>query len=222
MNYKHLAFTILGAFGIFALMGLTAKSGNTSGSKSLELTIRAEKESFLPGEVVFLTLTVTNKGQEAIAVFDDLIPAHGYTKFLISNTSGEFKEYRHSKWGTRDAKVAPVSLKPNEKFSRPASILWNSQRKFDASVSPEIVKAETENKIPHDYAFPEPGIYYVKAVYSSYIVGNKQDRRIELVSDPIRIIIDEPVGEDLVVWNAVKDNGGVAYFLQEGNFSVPG
>jgi hypothetical protein len=40
-------------------------------------------------------------------------------------------------------------------------------------------------------------------------------------SEPIKIVINEPVGEDLEVWNKIKDNGNFAYFIQEDEIRIP-
>lgn len=68
-------------------------------------------------------------------------------------------------------------------------------------------------------AFTEPGVYRIKARFNPIIKGEKNSGFI--YSDPIQITLEKPVGEDLIVWDKIKENGDIAYFIQEGYPRIP-
>jgi len=39
-------------------------------------------------------------------------------------------------------------------------------------------------------------------------------------SEPIAITVEEPIGEDLEVWNRIKNDGKFAFFIQEGGIQA--
>ncbi len=40
----------------------------------------------------------------------------------------------------------------------------------------------------------------------------------KIESPPVQIVISEPIGDDLKVWNKITDNGEIAYFIQYNEF----
>ena len=63
---------------------------------------------------------------------------------------------------------------------------------------------------------------HVQSKYSLLKQENGKVVKSELESDPITLLIQEPVGEDLEVWNRIKNSGEIAYFIQEGDIAIPG
>lgn len=223
MKHKYMALIIVGVVALLGLINWIPALGKNNSTEKIELTIDSSKESYLPGEVVNLTISATNKSNESVRLFNDLSPEYGYLSVFISHDNIEYKMYNHVHWGVRDSKLTHIVLKSNERVNTSAAILWNSKPKFDASqLAPETIKAATDGKILTDYAFPESSTYYIKAVYSAYFIDNNQSRtRVKIESEPIQITIKEPTGEDLKIWNKIKDNGEIAYFIQEGSFKAP-
>jgi hypothetical protein len=68
--------------------------------------------------------------------------------------------------------------------------------------------------ITTDYAFPEPGEYFIKGI--SYIGENSTP----IESKPIKVIIKAPTGDDLEVWNKIKGNKQIAVLMQRGEITV--
>lgn len=221
MKYKYLMLIIVGIVTLLSLINLVPTMGKNNLVEKIELTIDSSKESYLLGEVVALTFNAINKSGDSVKIFNDLSPEYGYLRVFISQDDIEYKMYNHNQWGLKDSKTTLIMLKPNEGVSTSATIFWNAQPKFDASqLAPETIKAATEGKILADYVFSKPGTYYIKAVYAARFIDNPSNTRIKIESEPIQITIEEPTGDDLKIWNKIKDNGEIAYFIQEGSFKA--
>jgi len=123
----------------------------------------------------------------------------GYFQVWIAPERKSFDRYKNTSWGLLES--GGVTIAPGAAYTDSATIMWNAK--------PQILRPN-EGLILTDYAFPATGGYKVKAVVSLPGTENK------LESPPIQIVIDEPIGDDLKVWNLIKDNGEIAYFIQNG------
>lgn len=183
------------------------------GSGLLTLELKPDRESYLPGELVTITCRVVNNSGGPVALFRGSTVRDGYLKVFVSDGRGDFKEYRGPGWGARDADFdEPITLEPGQAFETEATVLWN-QRLETAHLSKDYAESLGRTRITADYAFPDPGVYSVKAVL--YDPLNKT--RVE--SEPTRLVIETPRGGDLEVWNAIKGNGQYALFMQTGGLA---
>ncbi|MGH9820086.1 MAG: hypothetical protein ACRD43_07930, partial [Pyrinomonadaceae bacterium] len=107
-----------------------------------------------------------------------------------------------------------VTLQPGQslKYSE-TTILWNGVPNV-SHLNETAAKSVLAGKITTQYAFPDPGTYYIKGV--SYI----GDEGKTMESDPIKITIKEPVGDDLAVWNEIKGNKEIAFLMEDGSFDT--
>lgn len=168
----------------------------------LTLKVISEKENYLLGEMVKLRFDLTNKGYDPISLPSPNVMT-GYLKVWIAFNGQEFNLYNNSSWGLVEG--MSVTIKPSGTTASDATILWNNK--------PQIPRSG-EGKILTDYAFPKSGIYQVKAIF---VFPNKDspDTLSKIESEPIKITINDPVGDDLNVWNRIKNIGGIAYFIQQ-------
>ncbi|MCA1590809.1 MAG: hypothetical protein LC730_04870 [Acidobacteria bacterium] len=181
--------------------------GASSVSNSVKIEVRAEKSTYVLGELVTLNLALRNDGSNDV-LLAGVNAQSGYVRIWLSDADGKFREYSNAAWGSK--KTSPRTLKPGEKVSSSATVLANS--KPDVShLSEDWARQTSEDRIMTSYAFPKAGIYYIKAVL---IIPGEVMTKIE--SDPIQITIEEPVGENSEVWNKTKNRGDFAYFIQEG------
>lgn len=218
MKYKFLTIAAL-CFSLifFSLYIVRTKSAST---QELELRLIASKPFYIVGEVNKFDIKITNKSDNNVSFANALSAGAGYLKVFISKGNNNFKSYVGSRWGKDDASYGVLTLKPNESVKNTVTIFWNSKPEIsNSSTPPDVIKRATEGKILTDYAFPEKGTYHVKASYYIHLINQKDPILIE--SEPIQITVEEPVGEDLEVWNRIKDKGDIAYFLQEGDFKIP-
>jgi hypothetical protein len=176
----------------------------------LSFTTRTNKETFLLGEPVQADFVITNHGPISYRVPREGVES-GSLKIFIAKQGEQFKRYFGAGWGRR--RGTSVSLELNQSVNYHATILWNG--KPDVSHLNETAANEVlASKISTEYAFPEPGTYFIKAVSSIQQNGS------EVEFDPVRITIVNPEGEDLDVWNKIKGNREIFFLIQIGTFDT--
>jgi hypothetical protein len=96
-----------------------------------------------------------------------------------------------------------ITLKPGEKEQASFSLLWNGP-------------FYTEGRAPTgDFAFPHAGTYFVKARVSSKFG--------DLVSNVVRVVIQQPQRDDAAIWAALKADKGLAqYYAYPDGAAGPG
>ena len=204
-KFKFLVVTIfLGIIlFIFSVVAQINNSNSFKSSEGLQIDIVTSKDTYLLGETVFLNFEVKNNSSKDIRV-RGLDLDSNYVSVYISYEGQAFKKYRHS----RINEAVGGMFKVGQVKKSTAGILWN----FSPMESSSRWKEMEETNILTYYAFPKPGVYIIKAVLGV----PSSENPIEVESKPIQIVINEPVGDDLDIWNEIKDNGEFAYFIQEG------
>lgn len=201
-------------FSVFA--GLILTRHIVGSSQSLELQVRSAKTSYKQGEVVNLAFALVNNSSKELTIKDCFGTASGLLGVWVAKNGEPFLKYDHPNWGTTDADCRSV-LKPSAKFEAMTRIFWNWKPNIEG-LNKDVAKAAAENKILTDYVFSEPGVYQVKASY--YLTIGEQTTPTRIESEPVQIVIEEPVGEDLEVWKKIRDRGDIGYFIQEGEFKT--
>jgi hypothetical protein len=207
---NKILFSFLGVLVMVALIVILGKGVNavkqSKNDLPLILKVSSEKQTYILGEVVKLNFELINKGDKVIKIPLRPDVSTGYLKVWIALDEQEFNRYNNSSWGRMEH--GGPTLQPDESFNSQATILWNSKPET-LNLNPDVAKG----KIMNDYAFPQAGVYSIKAVAS--ITG---DTPMKIESESIQIVINEPVGDDLKVWNQIKDSGEIASFIQRGSF----
>jgi hypothetical protein len=198
--------TVLIAFWI--MNADTVKSSDNN--SNIVLKISSDKETYILGEVINLQFELKGKNDEPITLRSVPTVETGYMRVWIASPDRNFKEYEGDRWGLFDGNKSAQQAKS---IKSQAAILFNRK--------PVQYSSLTENQIKTDYAISESGVYFIKA---SAIIWNEQPKSDEdkmvIESEPIQIVVNEPVGDDLEVWKRIKDNGEFAYFIQQGSFRV--
>lgn len=212
MRGKIIISSIIFITFFVTLKGVISTIGkNNSQDKDLSLEIIPAKNFFSLGELVKLKFKFTNESSESVRLGNYLDAKYGYLKILISQDGINYKEYSHANWGTADIKRGYISLKPGESVETSVKILWN----YVPNVA--NISRISKKQLITNYAFPTKGNYFVKAI-SQIQLSNKIEK---IESEPVQITLEKPVGDDLEVWNKIKDNGEIAYFIQEGDLRIP-
>ena len=194
------------ALGLLSLFVVTAFSYVSHDNEAVKLYVRSDKTSYKLGEIVKLSLELKNEGEDDAVIRQVFTVSDGSLKILVSNDGKTFPEYNPG-WGSIDFANGSKVLKPNESLGTNASILWHNKPNALAGQSKEFISKIAEKTVLTDYAFPSPGTYFIKAVF---------DENLE--SKAIRIDVTEPVGDDSEVWNEIKTNENLGFFLQMGHF----
>ncbi len=207
---NKIVFSILGVLVMVALIVILGKGVNavkqSKNDLPLILKVSSEKQTYILGEVVKLNFELINKGDKVIKIPLRPDVSTGYLKVWIALDGQEFNRYHNSSWGRMEH--GGPTLQPGQSFNSQATILWNS-KPDTLNLNPDVAKG----RIMNDYAFPKAGVYFIKAVAS--ITG---DAPMKIESEPIQIVVNEPVGDELKVWNDIKDSGEIASFIQRGSF----
>lgn len=197
-------------FGSIALCGLIAFSllAQTKIESTNNLTVEVQqlKSSYILGEIVSLNIEIKNQSEFDIYLFGTDVES-GYLQILISQDGNTFKKYSNGTYKDKKGKV----IKPSEVIKSTATVLSNAVP-GTSGLSDIAVAHFTDKQLMTIYAFPKSGDYYLKVFLG---IPSKDGNR-EFESKPIKITITEPVGEDLQIWNLIKDRGDFAYFIQNG------
>ena len=202
---------LIAAIVIFAICSSNVTIVKSSANKpDLILKVSSDKESYILGEKINLQFELKDKNNKIVALAAPPTVENGSLQVWIASSNRSFKEYRGAGWGFNDSSksVSAKSIKSD------AGVLWNGK-------APDSSKNESfdKNRLETDYAFVVAGVYFIKATAIVYPQNFKSDDdKIVLESEPIQIIINEPVGDDLEVWNRIKGNGGFGLFMQTGSF----
>jgi hypothetical protein len=169
-------------------------------SPKLRLSISFPKEIYKLGEPISPVFELANNGNDTITVWDSFNVASSSIQVLATqNDKTKPIEFGNSKWGTVDC-ICRIFIAPNQMVKSTTGILWYDDTKG----------------LPA-FRVTESGDYYFKIRYMAFLEEGNPKNSINLESEPIKITIEEPKGEDLEVWNLIKNNGNFAYFIQEGN-----
>lgn len=186
------------------------KGSESQDIKRLTLQVKADQDSYLPGEMITLNFKVLNSSAEPVLLPKGVNVQTGYLQVFIADESGQYNQYIGPRWGLADVLGSKVvKLAPGESFETSATVLYN--KTVETAHLSEIAAAEiTKGRIQTEYVLPRPGMYFLKAVLNDNNLTNK------IESEPISVIIEDPQGVDLEVWNKIKGDGDFAIFMQTG------
>lgn len=198
------------ALAAISLLGFLSAQAATSNNSDPYVVIKASKAKYFTGEVVAVDVIFENQGSEIETLYGLPSQNVGTLSFRISTDNKEYRLYRPAGYSRSDIKELPLELRPGSSLKTSAAILWN-----DTARSKHL-NPQASGELATAYAFPKPGTYFLKASYVSYSAGIPKF----VDSEPIAITVEEPLGEDLEVWNRIKNDGNFAYFIQEGDLQA--
>jgi hypothetical protein len=204
---------------LLSITGLAKLQGNIDSPVQLKLDVIPGKTSYVVGEVVYLSIKLSNVSEDKVAIINNwVIPSQG-VKILVSNDLKTFNEYKGDKL-IADGIGQRTTLSPTEDISTSRSVLWNDKPNLNG-LNRDVAENAAKGRILTDYAFPSPGKYYVKASDVIHLNSRDQPNTVALESEPIEITIEEPAGVNLEVWNQIKDSCEFANFIQFGSPCIP-
>jgi hypothetical protein len=195
---------------VLLTQGFGQSAQPVAGTASLAVDISVSKSHYLPGEVVEFDAAVTNVGDGPV-ILRGADARSGYLRFLVAGADGKFRLY---------SRPGPVSssccqrIGPGETYRSKAALLWN--------LSPEGRSASTaeyeDTHLMTYLAFPEPGQYQVKAVL--HVPGAEEGAKLTFESAPVAITVDPPPPVEVPVWEAIRSDPDIAYFIQLGELNA--
>jgi hypothetical protein len=199
----------------FVVTALIMKSTGAAGlePKQLALSVRSDHNAYLPGEPVNLKFKVTNKTDAPVSIDGGADVWHGQLKVFIAYQDESYKEYLGPRWGLKDELDSETVIEPNGFFDTEATILYNHPLQ-SAHLSALYATENAAKRVETEYALARVGEYRLKAV----LHVSESEGAIE--SAPVQITIEAPKGDDLAVWNKIKDNPSYGYFIQTGDLKA--
>ena len=210
-NVKYVVASIIAALLVSVSWSMIGFSQAKIETADLSFKGNANKEVFVLGEPITVGFEIFNKGETAVEVHKGGVET-GFLKVFIAEQDGEYKQYNGYGWGRILGRMSDLLPKQSQKYKE-IEILY--QGKIEVShLNERAAKDKLKGKITTEYAFPEPGVYFIKGL--SYF--GKNGTPIE--SEPVKVVVKEPVGEDLEVWNQIKGNAEIALLLQNDGFNT--
>lgn len=208
---NYIVISIFIAFLVCVCWSIIGFTNNEVKAQNFTLTGKVNKETYILGEPIKIGFEFTNEAETPI-----LIPSGGVEvgslKIFITNKESEYKRYVGAGWGRKLG--FPITLEPRKSHKYQEFVILWSNKPDVSGLSEYAAKRVLEGKITTDYAFPKLGVYFIKGL--SYVGENATP----IESEPIQIVINEPVGDDLKVWEQIKGNREIALLMQTGEFDT--
>lgn len=216
-NLNVLAFCILILFVVISSLPQAREAASGDG-KTGSLQITTSKAEYMLGEPVRLDWKFTvQPGLDGKIDFESTAFAGGAFKVFIARDREEFLQYKFSGW------VSDHKVFAGEKRFASAETIFFNQKPETGHLSDYGRREAEKGMILTDYAFPEPGTYRIKAVWSFNHLTNKEIIPERVESNEISFRIVKPEGDDLKVWEVLKADPRIGYFMTAGSapYRVP-
>ena len=206
--------TVFGVLILFVtLSSLPQSRGQSNDSEgSAELRISTTKSEYLLGEPVRLERLLVKIGDPARVGFpgDD---RQGSLRVFIAKGDGEFRQYE---WGGWDFPYQEYTDGPG-RLKTFHTIFFN-KKPVTYHLSDYGRREAERGRILTDYAFPEPGDYRIRATrgFSVRRGGDRYASSARAESNEISIRVKEPEGDDLRVWEIMKADPRIGFFMTAG------
>lgn len=182
-----------------------AQSGSADG---VVVDVRADRQAYQLGDAVSLAVRVTNGSPRSIPIPAALDVWVGNVEVFIAAGDGPFVRYTGPGWGLRDElRGGTRTLARGKSWTTEAAILYNHGVKTD-HLSAAARREVQERLLDSGFAFQAAGVYRLKVQVHGFADV--------LESEAVAIAVTEPTGGDRLVWNAMKSDADVAYFLHTG------
>ena len=187
---------------ILAVAGLTFVPGKAE--PRLTLRLSSEKTNYKLGEPITFNFELTNGSGKQVELLDGFDIASSSISLEVSLDGKPYARCGDSGWGTLDASLqSPLNLPPDQSLETSGSMLW----KRSAKDTPE-------------FFFTRSGSLSFRAKYVALLLSDGKRMEIPLESEPIQITLESPSGEDLEVWNKIKDDGNFALLIQKNRVDI--
>lgn len=176
------------------------------------VTLHANEKQTILGEPISLTIRGTNSSTVPIEIPGPIDVLGGTLTVRIAFENGPYRQYIGPLWHMRGVKVLkPPTLAPGATIETTATVLHHRAPKR-GSLNETTWKRITDDEIDTEIALPKPGRYRLKAILFGAIE-----------SPPLEIQVSEPQAfDDIEMWKFISVNPEYAYFMQSGEFLLPG
>jgi hypothetical protein len=179
--------------------------------KELDVTLKliADKDSYLKGELVNLKLELTNNGAKTI----EFIQPHE-NRISVAKEGETYKLHDGSPKDCGSYDFEPLT--PNQSWSMTMlPFLWNGKPTYSnlAGNTKSIEDFDKQTRVVTEYVFQDATTY--NASVSVKFKDSEKLNGAVIRSEPAKINIKEPEGEDFEVWKQIEGNNGIAFLMQK-------
>jgi hypothetical protein len=208
IKYVAVSIIIVAVLFVSWLVGFSSSKTTT---KDVLLKGATNKKTIVLGEPITIEFEFINESEIPIRI-PGLGVETGFLKVFIAPKGEMYKRYTTYGWGLILVPGRVLEAKQFHKYKE-ATILWNPKPDY-SHLNPSAAKEadKIDNRVLTDYAFPEAGTYLIKATVTYCLSSGTDCSDIE--SEPIEIIVNKPTGNDLEVWEIMKENPEVGLFIQ--------
>ncbi len=208
-HYHPLLTVTLAMVSLFCAVGQV--HGQTK--EGTWLSMATEKSDYFLGEMVNLKFTVGN-GSESTLTIELPSVERGSLRLYISEDGEKYREYIGPDWGLSEGRSkSQLELKPADQFETVGMMLFN-YKVATFHLTESYAQEIRSERIDTDYALSKPGRYYLKAVLDS------PHTKTRIESNPVELLVSEPMREDGLAWAILRSNPASAFFLHAGELPV--
>ncbi len=200
---------------VSVLLATFAFAQTKSNTKQIYLRMTANKDSYILGEPIRLIGEYINNTNK------DVLIHLGKTTVVAIAKEGE--DYKWFDAAPTDCSISNgFSLKANQTYTTPYKPFTPRNGLFLLNAigpEPHSYTVRTERVEPV-YAFQEVGVYYAK--YGAELIIDKKTTKTEsIITEPVKITITEPTGNDLEVWKIIggEDRQMFADLMRSGSYN---
>jgi hypothetical protein len=165
----------------------TISRGGGDFSPSVTVSVKIDKSEISVGEPLFVDLTITNKGT------GDVRLSHSPDIGAVF-VSKDNKRYEKFTDGMRPmGKTTPLVLGSGESVTSHFAVCYTTESDGGTGKG--------------GYAFGDPGVYFIKG-------GCTISSSLSVYTEPVKIVVKEPVGTDLEVWSRLREIDAYGRLIQ--------
>lgn len=181
---------------------------NVEASERLSVDFKPRKANVILGEVFHFALSIQNLSDEEIYLKGTNVNS-GYIEIMVSEDDITYRRYVHSGWGV--AKRKGRYLKAKGYANSSGTLFWNSNKNVKG-LSTLAIRSIQRRQLMRDYIFEKVGDFFLRA--RLYYPVKKEMHFVE--SAPVRISVRKGSVEESEVWETIRNEPRLGYFIQEG------
>lgn len=185
------------------------------GAIPVSLIVETDSRDIVQGEPFEFVVKLQNDTKEAVNVRANVHPHGGDLKFYVSSDGENYKRFVSPGIRSMEGGRSLLKLDTGDSVGGPVKLFWNDKPKL-TNLAPSAVDKISRDRILTSFVFPEPGKYFVRAELFNVAINGGAG--VTLTSKAVEVRVSQPSGEDLLVWEKIKDRPDIAFFLQEGWF----
>lgn len=176
--------------------------------KFVSLKVSSERNTYALGEIVKIKTSIRNNTSKVIAFGSDV-----KSSSAVQIAFGDEKNYKPYAGASLRFMLDGINLDfiiPAKATHREEKELFWIYPSSSSTLKPRLEVPYLEARIANHLAFPRAGKYFIRLVSHVEIDGVSAD----FESTPIEITVTEPSGGDVAVWEQIRANSDIAYFIQ--------